>query len=89
MNLSKLLRSLEETDEFRALLERLAAVHAAGISLGPAGSWERSATDARLYAAAIILCGLAAFGRAAVDRSVRTTHESGRTSVFLVDWRPP
>ena len=49
----------------------LAAVHAAGISLGPAGSWERSAADARVYAAAIILCGLAAFGRAAVDRSDR------------------
>ena len=41
----------------------LAVVHVARIALGPAGSWERSAADARLYAAAIILCGLAAFGR--------------------------
>ena len=50
----------------------LAAVHIARVVLGPAGSWERSAADARLYAAAIILCGLAAFGRSAVDRADRT-----------------
>jgi signal transduction histidine kinase len=49
----------------------LAVVHVARIGLGPAGSWERSTADARLYAAAIILCGLAVFGRAAVDRSDR------------------
>jgi signal transduction histidine kinase len=49
----------------------LAVVHVARISLGPAGSWERSVTDTRLYAAAVILCGLAAFGRSAVDRSDR------------------
>ena len=49
----------------------LAVVHVARVALGPAGSWERSAADARLYAAAIILCGLAAFGRGAVDRADR------------------
>jgi signal transduction histidine kinase len=49
----------------------LAVVHVARIALGPAGSWERSAADARLYAAAIIICGLAALGRAGVDRSDR------------------
>jgi signal transduction histidine kinase len=49
----------------------LAVVHVARLALGPAGSWERSGADARLYAAAIILCGVAAFGRSAVDRSDR------------------
>jgi signal transduction histidine kinase len=49
----------------------LAAIHIARVILGPAGSWERSTADARLDAAAVVLCGLAAFGRGAVDRTDR------------------
>jgi signal transduction histidine kinase len=49
----------------------LAAVQLANVLSGPAGAWERSVTDARLSAAAIVLCGLAVLGRGAVDRADR------------------
>jgi signal transduction histidine kinase len=49
----------------------LAALHIARVALGPAGSWHGSGLDTRLYAVAVVLCGLAAAGRAAADREDR------------------
>ena len=49
----------------------LAAVHVARVALGPAGSWAGSAADARLYAVAMVLCGVAVLGRALADRADR------------------
>jgi signal transduction histidine kinase len=49
----------------------LAVLHIARVALGPAGSWHGSGLDARLYAVAVVLCGLAAVGRAAADREDR------------------
>ncbi len=49
----------------------LAALHVARVVAGPAGSWHGSIVDARLYAVAVLLCGLAAIGRSAADRSDR------------------
>ena len=49
----------------------LAALHIARVALGPAGSWHGSGLDARLYAVAVVLCGLATIGRAAADREDR------------------
>ncbi len=49
----------------------LAAVHVARVVLGPAGSWAGSAADARLYAVAMVLCGLAVLGRSIADRADR------------------
>ncbi len=54
----------------------LAAVHVARVALGPAGSWDGSAVDARLYAVAMILCGLAVFGRSLADRDDRAAWAS-------------
>jgi signal transduction histidine kinase len=49
----------------------LAALHIARVADGPAGSWHGSGLDRRLYAVAVVLCGLAAIGRAAADRADR------------------
>jgi signal transduction histidine kinase len=49
----------------------LAALHIARVALGPAGAWHGSAVDAKLYAVAVLLCGLAAFGRGVADRTDR------------------
>jgi signal transduction histidine kinase len=49
----------------------LAGLHIARVALGPAGSWHGSGLDRRLYAVAVMLCGLAAIGRAAADREDR------------------
>jgi signal transduction histidine kinase len=49
----------------------LAAVHVARVALGPVGSWDGPAVDAKLYAVAVILCGLAVFGRSLADRDDR------------------
>jgi signal transduction histidine kinase len=54
----------------------LAAVHVARVALGPAGSWDGSAIDARLYAVAMILCGLAVVGRSLADRDDRAAWAS-------------
>ena len=49
----------------------LTALHLARVASGTAGSWSGTGLDGRLSAAAIVLCGLAAFGRAAADRADR------------------
>jgi signal transduction histidine kinase len=49
----------------------LTAVHVGRLVRGPAGSWYGSAVDAHLYAAAVILCGLAVLGRSLADRDDR------------------
>jgi len=49
----------------------LTALHLARVASGTAGSWTGTDLDGRLSAAAIVLCGLAAFGRAAADRADR------------------
>src|SRR6185437_11379320 len=49
----------------------LTAPHLARVASGTAGSWSGTDLDGRLSAAAIVLCGLAAFGRAAADRADR------------------
>jgi signal transduction histidine kinase len=49
----------------------LAALHVARVTSGAAGSWSGTDLDGRLSAAAIVLCGLAAFGRGIADRADR------------------
>src|SRR5436853_7740593 len=46
----------------------LTALHAARVVSGAAGWWSGTGLDGRISAAAIVLCGLAAFGRSAADR---------------------
>jgi signal transduction histidine kinase len=62
----------------------LTAVHVGRLVRGPAGSWYGSAVDAHLYAAAVILCGLAVLGRSLADRDDRAAW--GALAIGLVGY---